>query len=109
MNKLKSNIIKHLLDKGNYEAEVDDYLIDTIIENIEYSIILKENLKQNGLIVTIPNGNGIATTKENPAFGTYKKCLDNINQSANRLGINRRDRISLKLLEEKVIDDFDKF
>ena len=105
---LKDDIISHLKKKGNYESEVDDYLIDILIQNVAYAELMKQDLYEKGLIVTIPNGNGIATTKENPAFSTYIKCLDNIHQSASKLGLNRKDRIQLKLMEEKLKDEFDK-
>jgi P27 family predicted phage terminase small subunit len=104
---LRNDIIAHLQKKGNYEPEVDDYQIDILIENIEYATLMKENLKENGIIVDIPNGNGIITTKENPAYGTYVKCVTHINQSSTKLGISRNDRIKLKLLEEKKEDEFD--
>jgi hypothetical protein len=105
--KLKNAIIKHLTKKGNYDAEVDDYLIDILIENIEYAKQMQKLLEGGKIIINIPNGNGIITTKENPAYGTYVKCLTNIQQSAKQLGINRNDRIKLKLLEIKAMDDFD--
>lgn len=105
---LRNDIIEHLKRKGNYDETVDDYLIDILMENIKYSEQMKANILQYGLIVTIPNGNGIATTRENPAFNTYQKCLVNITQCGSKLGINRKDRIALKLLEEKTIDEFDK-
>ena len=104
---LRNDIIAHLKKKGNYEAEVDNYLIDLLLKNIEYAKELEEDIKQKGLIVCIPNGNGIVTTKENPSYGTYCKCIDNIHKCASKLGISRNDRIKLGLLEEKKIDEFD--
>jgi P27 family predicted phage terminase small subunit len=104
---LRNAIVQHLLKKGNYEPTVDDYLIDILIDNIQYAEMAQKDVKDNGLIVTIPNGNGIATTKENPAFGTYEKCLRHIHQASEKLCITRNDRIKLKLLEEKTKDEFD--
>lgn len=104
---IKDKIIEHLNDKGNYDQKVDEYLIDLLVENLEYLRDLKLILKNEGLLVTMTNGNGFETTKENPAFGTYKKCLESINNIAKQLGINRRDRLALKLIEEKYKDDFD--
>jgi len=102
---LRSDIIAHLIKKGNYDNGVDDYLIDLLLDNLEYSDMMKKDFLSNGIIVNIPNGNGITTTKENPSYGTYVKCLYNINQCAKQLGINRNDRLKLKLLEEKKYDD----
>ena len=102
---IKNEIIEHLKRKGNYDINVDEYVIDILIENLEYARELKEIIKEEGLIITMLNGNGFSTTKENPAYGTYVKCLDNIHQCANKLGINRNDRLKLKLIEEKDKDD----
>lgn len=104
---LKNKIINHLQRKGNYDEDVDDYLIDMLLDNIEYSEQSKDTILIKGLMTKMPNGNGIETTKENPAFGTYVKCLENIHNCATKLGINRKDRIALKLLEEKDRDDFE--
>ena len=102
---LRNSIVEHLKKKGNYEPSVDDYLIDVIMDNLDYIIELKTNINLNGLIVKIPNGNGIKTTKENPAFGTYEKCLHNILTCSMKLGINRNDRLKLKLLEESIEEE----
>lgn len=104
---LKNNIVRHLTAKGNYESDVDDMVIDILIKNIAYAQTLCDLLEEQGLQVTIMNGNGFETTKENPAFGTYTKCLDNIHTACAKLGIGRKDRIALKLIEEKKEDDFD--
>jgi hypothetical protein len=104
---LKNDIIKHLIKKGNYEPEVDDLVIEILLKNIRYAEQLEVRIEDEGLIVTIPNGNGIATTKENPAYGTYCKALTNIHECSAKLAIYRKDRISLKLLEEKKKDEFD--
>lgn len=107
MSNLKKKIISHLSSKGTYEPDVDDYFIDLLIENIEFSNTAKEDIKTNGLMVTMLNGNGFETTKENPAFGTYMKCVQNIREISSKLGIHRNDRLKLKLIEEQIKDDFD--
>lgn len=104
---LKKLIIKHLKHKGNYDPDVDDYVIDMLIENINYSELMKQEIYQNGLVQTITAGNGAHYTKQNPAFGIYQMCLRNIHQCSAKLGINRNDRLKLKMLEEKTKDDFD--
>jgi P27 family predicted phage terminase small subunit len=104
--KLYNTIVKHLTAKGSYD-DVDEYVILTLLENIEFANLMKEDIKANGLIIETSNGNGFITHKENPAFGTYKKCLENINQCSSKLGINRKDRMTLKLIEVKALDEFD--
>lgn len=104
---LKTDIIAHLNAKGNYDGGVDDYLIDILLENLEYSRKLKTMLDKNGIITTLLNGNGIPTMRENPALAAYSKCLNNIFHCSVKLGISRKDRITLKIMEEKASDDFD--
>lgn len=106
--KLRDDIIQHLTKKGNYDADVDDMVIDILVKNVGYAETLCGILERDGLQVTIPNGNGIETTKENPAFGTYIKCLDSIHTCSAKLGIGRKDRIALKLIEERERDEFDR-
>jgi len=106
-NKLREALIEHLTQKGNYDSNVDDIQIDILLDNLEFAKELKAQIKREGLIVTISNGNGIATTKQNPAFGTYDRVTSIIFQCCVKLGINRKDRIMLKLIEEKNKDDFD--
>ncbi len=105
---IKTKIVKHLESKGTYDPEVDDCFIDMIVENMDFASTAKEDIKKRGLLVTTTNGNGFKTTKENPAFGTYMKCITNIRELASKLGIHRNDRIKLKLIEEQSKDDFDK-
>lgn len=104
---LKTHIVQHLNKKGNYESDVDDMEIDILLNNIKYAATLCELIEEQGLQITTTNGNGFDTTKENPAFGTYIKCLSEIRNSCAKLGISRKDRIALKLVEEKKEDDFD--
>jgi len=105
--KIKENIYEHLEKKGFYERGVDDYLVEILVENLEIAHKLKAQADRDGYIVTIPNGNGIATTKENPALGSYIKILSNIFQCSVKLGITRKDRLTLKIMEEKASDGFD--
>lgn len=67
---LRQQILGHLTKKGHYSPEVDDYEIDMLIQNVKFANEAIADIKTNGLIVNIPNGNGIITTKENPAFST---------------------------------------
>lgn len=104
---LRNDIVNHLIKKGNYEPEVDDYLIDLIIKNLEYAKQMTDSIDRDGLIVSLPNGNGVVSTRINPALNIYESCLRNIHQCSVKLGISRNDRIKLKLLEEKKSDEFD--
>jgi len=104
---IENDIVTHLIKKGNYEPDVDDMVIKILLKNLKYAEELCKIIEEQGIQVTISNGNGFPTTKENPSFGTYMKCLDTIHTCCAKLGISRKDRIALKLIEEKKDDDFD--
>lgn len=104
---LRDQIISHLKKKGNYSPDVDDYLIDMLIDNIGMYHSLLKDIKEEGLITKGKNGNGFVIKMVNPSFNLYQSCLKNIHQCASKLGINRRDRLMLKLIEEKIADKFD--
>lgn len=106
--KLKESIIKHLQDKGTYEPDVDNYLIDMLLQDMEFMKEVKKDLDDNGCVIEVQSGNGFMTTRMNPAFNIYQMCLRNIHQTASKLGINRADRLKLKLLDLKLKDEFDK-
>lgn len=108
MNKtLRNLIVDHLIKKGNYSPDVDDYVIDLLLDNIKFAEEAKAGIETRGLLETFVGRNGVSYTKMNPAFGIYRMCLANIHQCSNKLGISRNDRLKLKLLEEKTRDQFD--
>jgi hypothetical protein len=105
---LKTHIIQHLTKKGNYEEHVDDMEIEILLKNLQYTDTLCKLIERDGLQISTTNGNGFITTKENPCVGTYMKCLDSIHTACAKLGISRKDRIALKLIEEIKEDEFDR-
>ena len=108
MSKLRNSIAKHLNTKGHYEEDVDGYLVDMILDNIKYAEESKKDLDENGVITSSPSGNGFSVTKMNPAFGIFQMCQRNIHQAASKLGLNRKDRLMLKIIEQKQLDEMDK-
>ena len=71
---IKTNIVEHLKKKGNYDPDVDDYNIDLLLENLEFARQMKNTLEDEGCVVATANGNGIISTKMNPAFGIWQMC-----------------------------------
>lgn len=107
MNSIRKNIISHLQAKGNYSSDVDDYLIDEIESNKELSDECLQKIKDEGIIIyTVFTKSGASISKLNPAVNAYQMFQRNINQLSSKLGINRADRIKLKLLAEKEADEF---
>jgi phage terminase small subunit len=104
---LRNAIIIHLTKKGNYDPGVDDYVIDELISNIELSRECLTTLKYEGVVQNYITTSGSKMSKMNPLVGIYQMFQRNIQQLAGKLGINRKDRIMLKLLEEKQLDQFD--
>lgn len=103
--KLEEGIKKYLKENGNYIPDIDDYNVELFLTGLKLSEqalnLLENNTGNNtGVIVTIPNGNGIETTKANPALGAYKECIILAREAAIKLGINRNDRIKLKIEEQ---------
>ncbi len=104
---LRNNIVSHLKKKGNYEPDVDDYVIDELISNIELSKECLNQIKEEGVVQHYITTSGSEMSKMNPLVGIYQMFQRNIQQLAAKLGINRKDRLMLKLIQEKEKDDFD--
>lgn len=105
---LRKAIVDHLSKKTNYEADIDDYTIDILIENLEFAREAVKDLKRNGIVVTLNNGNGLPTTKVNPALNAYQSSIKMTKDAAQTLGINRQDRIKLKIEESNQLSDLEK-
>lgn len=56
---LKQDIIDHLNKKGNYDPDVDDYVIDMLLENIGYAEQCKHQLETYGLTQEMFGCNGV--------------------------------------------------
>jgi hypothetical protein len=108
MSSLRKNIITHLQSKGNYEPEVDDFFVDELISNIELSQDCLRQIKSSGGISEqYEYKPGHTVTRINPLIAAYQMFQRNIHQSSAKLGITRNDRIKLKIMESKSIDEFD--
>jgi len=104
---LRNDIITHLKKKGGYDPDVDNYIIDELIENITLSKECLTVLKAEGVVQRYTTTSGSEMTKMNPLVGIYQMFQRNIAQLSTKLGINRKDRLMLKLVEEKNKDSFD--
>jgi P27 family predicted phage terminase small subunit len=103
-DKIRSKVVEHLKAKGNFE-DVDDYNIDLLIDNLYFMNLMKQQVVEEGCVIDVTTGNGFTTRKLNPAFTAYQMSLRNVHQIASKLGISRRDRIALKLVQEKETKD----
>jgi phage terminase small subunit len=108
MNSLREKVISHLEEKGNYSPDVDDFFVDELISNIELSLQTLEEIKATGISQEYIYKPGLTITRVNPLISAYQMFQRNIHQCSSKLGINRADRLKLKLIEAKEEDDFDK-
>jgi phage terminase small subunit len=107
MPDLKTRIQQHLEKKGTYDPSVDDDMIDDLIENTQFAKRIFKQLIEEGPIVyqyTLPP-RGKASL--NPLLNGYQMMMRNVYQLAAKLGINRNDRLKLKIIEKKNQDALD--
>jgi len=104
---IKTQIVEHLIKKGSYDPDVDDYMIIELIENIQLSKQCLDQIKDEGVVSYYYTTKGDRLSKMNPIVGIYQMFQRNINQLSSKLGINRSDRLKLKLVEEQSTDEFD--
>jgi len=107
LKQLRKDIVKHL-SISNYSPEVDDLQIDIIIDSFEFNDQCLADIRVNGLMQTVTGRNGVGYTKMNPAFGVLQMGYRNIQQACSKLGINRSDRVKLKLDISKEQSSIDK-
>ena len=103
----KERIVNHLKAKGTYDPEIDDEMIDDLLENIEMSRKIMRKIKNDGVITTYITTSGSEMSKMNPLVGIYQMFQRNSHQLSSKLGICRGDRLKLKLIEVKKLDEFD--
>lgn len=82
--KLRQSVIDYLESKPDYIAAINEPDVDILIDNLKYSEEAKEEMKK-GMVVTIPNDNGIPTTKLNPALAGYHSCIKMYREAARAL------------------------
>ena len=108
INNLKSDIIKFLKNKGDYQ-NIDETLIQEYIANVEFCIEARKEIKKSGMILKETRigkgGSSYEILKKNSAFDIYNKALDNMKNIVSKLGISPSDRIKLKLLNVEADED----
>jgi len=108
MANLKTKIIKHLQEKGSYSEEIDSDMIDDLIENTIFAKKVFKQLKEEGAVISYVTQAGSHMTKINPLLSAHQILTRNVYQLASKLGLNRSDRMRLKLIEQKTKDELDK-
>lgn len=107
MKSLKARIIEHLENRGTYDPEVDDDMIDDLIMNTEFGKEIFKKLKEEGPVMRYHTTSGSILSKINPLMNAYQMTQRNVFQLASKLGINRSDRLKLKIVEQKEKDELD--
>lgn len=104
----KEKIVSHLKSKGTYDEDLDEEMINDLLENINLSRKTLRQIKKEGVILRYTTTSGSEMTKMNPLVGIYQMFQRNTHQLSSKLGICRGDRLKLKLIEKKSLDEFDK-
>lgn len=104
---LKQRIIEHLEKKGTYDPSVDDDMVDELIQNMILSKKTFKELKEQGVTIEYITGNGSIMRKMNPTLAAYQVLSRNVYQLARKLGIDRGERIKMKIIETQQQDEFD--
>lgn len=104
----KSTLIEHLRKKENYyDIEIDDRLVNELLLNIQLADQCLEKLKVDGVVSTYEYKPGNVIERLSPTLIAYQMLRKQVHQISVELGINRNDRIKMKLIEQKIQDDFD--
>lgn len=103
---LKNKIIQHLSRRGDYDPNVDEEVIDDLVRNIELAKKAFEYIEENGVMITRTNGIGFTIEIMNPMISGYQMFQRNIHQISAKLGISRKDRLLLKIVEQKKDSEF---
>jgi P27 family predicted phage terminase small subunit len=98
----KKRIVTYLKDKGVYDA-VDDLLIDELLYSMELCDMAKADIKENGVTITRNGIEGVA----NPAVTTYLNASKQIINISNKLNLDPRARVQMKLNVNEESDGFD--
>ena len=105
---LRERIIEHLQKKGTYDPNVDDDMIDDLIANTKFAKKIFKELLKEGAVIEYITTSGSRMTKINPNLNAYQMVMRNVYQLSTKLGINRNERMRLKLIETQQQDELDK-
>lgn len=105
----KKGIIEHLKKKGNYSPEIDDVEIDELFENLTLYKESMKKLEEEGELIPYSYKPGMDIMRLNPRMNSIQQFKNAIDKCKMKLGINRADRIKMKLIEEKLHGDSDYF
>jgi phage terminase small subunit len=81
--------------------------VDDLIANTKFAHKIFEQLISEGPIVYHQTSNA-RNARLNPLINGYQMMMRNVYQLSAKLGINRNDRLKLKIVEQKEKDELDK-
>lgn len=85
--KIKTTLTKLVKEKGNYQKETDDQLIESYIFNLIMLEQARVDIATRGVVVQI--GKDLSFTQKNFSVNTYHDCQRMINEIAKKLGIEK--------------------
>ena len=105
MGKLtKPKVVRFLKEKDIYN-EIDEFLIDEMLYNLELARQAKADLKKRGVVVPINTEQTLFNT--NPSNNIYQASIKQALTICRKLGIDFRSRTELKINVDKEDDGFD--
>lgn len=99
---MQKNIVTLLKEKGQYQ-EVDSYLIERLLENMELADLSIREIRERGILIEMGQNGYLA---KNPAILTYKESIKFIIEISKKLGMSVRDRAELGIGTEEEKDVF---
>jgi len=90
----KPKVIKFLKEKGIYN-DIDEFLVDEMLYNLELARQSKADLKKRGIVVAINTEQTLFNT--NPSNNIYQTSIKQALTICRKLGIDFRSRTELKI------------
>lgn len=104
----KSTVITHLKKREEYyDSDIDDPKVEELLKNIQLADECLGILLVDGVVSSYEYKPGNSIDRLSPTLIAYQMLRKQIHQISVELGINRNDRIKMKLIEQKIQDDFD--
>lgn len=96
----KEEIIEYLEDLGLYQ-KVDEYLIDSFIDNLAIIEQAKTELLTTGILINIARPENNPYYQQSPAISILNSATKNVLNLSRKLALSPLDRANLKITIEE--------
>ena len=98
----KKKITDFLKDKGVYD-EIDSYIVEEFLFNLELAAMCKADLTERGLIIPINSEQTLFNL--NPSNNAYQTAIKQVLTLSRKMGLDYRSRQELDMLVDTDEDD----